>query len=116
MWRNRIFSVTAILLTSCAANRSIHMAITERLPTTAEVHSYVQGHWRGWDWRFSSLAGRRGEAASLVSLGAVSCSYVHVTPQCDVQVTGQFASGERRTLPMYSQFGRDPSGNLVEVF
>ena len=109
-----ILSVAATALASCAASRPLTLS-DQALPTEAEVHRYVQNHWSDWNRRFASLAGRKGEAVALVSLGPVSCSYLYVTPQCEVQVTGQFASGQNMTLTMYSQFEHDTSGNLIEV-
>src|SRR4051794_38823484 len=115
MRRILVLSVTATLLTSCGDDRPATLTEKPALPTTAEVHRYVQDHWKDWNWRFASLAARRGEAVSLVSLGPVSCSYLYVTPQCEVRVTGRFITGEQITQTMSSQFERDASGSLAEV-
>ncbi|QIK95906.1 hypothetical protein G7076_04970 [Sphingomonas sp. HDW15A] len=50
-----------------------------------------------------------------MNVGDVQCSYLYITSQCTIQVTGRFADGQTKTLPMFSQFDRDASGNLVEV-
>lgn len=88
------------------------------LPTASEVRSYVVAQWDiNWQWHevFARFAERKGERATLVSVGDVQCSYFYITPQCTIQVTGRFPDGQSKTLPMFAQFERDKRGNLVEV-
>lgn len=110
-------TILVLLLASCAtrgSNETVTFAAPP-LPSAAELESHVRQHWSDWGRRFAQFSARAGEAADFVGTGAVTCSYTYWTPECWVEVTGRFASGEEARHKMFSQFERDEAGNLVEV-
>ena len=117
MHRTIIPYLWGFLLTACVAGDKWLPDTRPLLPSQAEVQAYIRLHWDDWEWHsvFAKMADRKGEAVTLDSLGPVACKYLYLTPTCTVEVTGKFASGERKTLLMYPQFERDKSGHLVEV-
>ena len=88
----------------------------QRLPTAAEVGSYVEQNWEsgGWDRLFARFASRPGGVAALIRVENVRCDYYYGIPDCTFSVTGRFASGEAVTRNLMSNFEwRD--GQLVGV-
>lgn len=87
-----------------------------RLPTAAEVASNVERTWEsdGWGTRFAREASRPGESATLIGVDNVRCDYYYGTPDCTLDVTGRFASGETVTRNLGSSFDWE-NGQLVGV-
>lgn len=110
-----LLCVCAVVTTACATGVSNRPLERPGLPTPAELQEHVRQDWPSWVERFSRLSSRTGEAADLVGVTDVSCSYTYDTPECWLIVTGRFVSGDVVPQRMFSQFERDQAGNLREV-
>jgi hypothetical protein len=104
------------LLSSTTALEARRPHMVPALPSEVEIAANVQEEWTSsWSRQFAYMAGRRAEAATLVSVERVWCDYVIVTPQCEFDVTGRFAKGDEVTRRLIGRFDRDPKGKVVEV-
>lgn len=84
----------------------------ERLPSSADVESFVREHWDAGYWRSSEVFRSRHVRPQLVSVSNVTCSYYVVTPQCVFEITARFSSGETTTQRMAEMFRWNDQGRL----
>lgn len=110
----RLATALIFALGSCA---TAHDELArQRLPTAAEVISYVERTWEsdGWDDRFARYVSRPGETVTLIRAENVHCDYYYGSPDCSFDVTGRFASGGDVTQKLRSHF-EWRGGRLVGV-
>ena len=114
----RFRSIMAVIpiLAGCATPRAIeNTRSAPALPTAEEVSRYVSSHWADVSKTFARFANRPGQTAELIGISEVSCGYTYTTPECSYLVAGRFGSEPNVQHRLFSQFGRDDAGNLVEV-